>query len=331
MIIAALVGILLLVVAAYYSSLNASVLPKWFVGLIRDVGTAVLVAVITAVTIELFVNARVRREIGEDVFQATFRRFLPDVLYWQVKDHILQSPVLRRDWSVQLQVLDRASNAPLYDEARRLGGDDIYLVEYKVSYRLENLTTTPYEYPIEGGIDLDCPFPTLGIPRFTSVLLGGDDVDARPAEFAEAEAIDVMSDVRDLSQDGIDIRKDHGELIFHAVRRLPPRTLLGSSPDEGAQLSVYFALRRALRVPGMIVLSASAPADGIRISVVGTPPGIEFDVTAQHPDKDELRRPVHNEWLWLFRAGILPWQGFIIRASTPRSRQAASLPAAVHQ
>src|SRR5439155_5498864 len=136
MIIAALVGILLLVVAAYYSSLNASVLPKWFVGLIRDVGTAVLVAVITAVTIELFVNARVRREIGEDVFQATFRRFLPDVLYWQVKDHILQSPVLRRDWSVQLQVLDRASNAPLYDEARRLGGDDIYLVEYKVSYRL---------------------------------------------------------------------------------------------------------------------------------------------------------------------------------------------------
>jgi len=320
MIAAALFGAFALFVSATYESMNVG--PRNLLDLLRDVGTAVLVAVFTAVTIEVFVNARVRAHIAHDVFQATFRKFLPDVLYEQVRDSVLQAGVIRREWEVYLRVLDPEVHRDLYAEARGLAGSDVYLVEYTVSYYLENLSTIEAEYTVEGGIDLDLPLPTLGIPRFTSVLIGDDAEDKDRAKAVPiSDAVAVLTVECKLDRDGLQIWEDSGELIFHEVRKIPPRRERSGNPDDRAQLPVHFELRRALRVPGMIVLSASAPSDGIKIRI-DTVQDIIFDVTAQHPDKQALEKR-GNEWLFKKR-GILPWQGFIIRASTPTSRRAAT-------
>ncbi|MFN2581909.1 MAG: hypothetical protein ABR498_04110, partial [Candidatus Dormibacteria bacterium] len=175
MIAATIGGILMIFVAVDLEDTGAG--PRVLLDLLRDIGIGLLVAVITAMTIELFVNARERREFAHDVFQATFRQFLPDPVYVQVRDSVVRSPVIRRNWRVELRVLDPNAHADMYASMRRSADDDLFLVDCVVSYAMENLRATGTQLPIEGGIDLDATLPAMGIPRFTSILVGSEDIE----------------------------------------------------------------------------------------------------------------------------------------------------------
>jgi hypothetical protein len=289
---------------------------------LRDVGIAFLVAVVTALSIELFVNARARREITHDVFQATFRQFLPGPIYLQLRDSVLGSPVIRRDWNIDLRVLDPAAHPEIYESMRKLGEMHCYVVECLVSYAIENLRSASTPFLVSGGIDLDTSFPSIGIPRFSSILLGADDVKKDRGRFiSDADATAMLSGEKPSLNltGGLSIMQDEGELIFREMRVLPPRVEISGDPDDHAQLTVRYGLLRPLRVPGMIVLASATPADGFsaRVSTVA---GVEFVVTALHSDT-RMKRAGPNGWE--LKEGILPWQGFIFRASSPASRAAA--------
>ena len=80
---------------------------------------------------------------------------------------------------------------------------------------------------------------------------------------------------------------------------------------------VRVELERAIRVPGNYVLSATTPADGIRIIINAE--GFEMNVDPLHPDKEKIYHPQRDTWR--FEAGILPWQGFrfVCRPTTAQS------------
>jgi hypothetical protein len=78
--------------------------------IIRDLSIALLVAVFVTFAIELYAGLRLRTQIANDVLEAAFEKIVPEEIYDEVRDNIFRSPVVRRDWVVDIKIVDRSSD-----------------------------------------------------------------------------------------------------------------------------------------------------------------------------------------------------------------------------
>src|SRR5947209_18115996 len=147
MVFAAIIGLAGVFVSVNYATATRPL--SILLDIVRDIGVALIVTVVTATSIEMFVNSRVRRQIEADVFQATFRKFLPDPIYMQVRDKVLGAGVIRRDWTIDMRVIDPRAEPDAYAELRRLSDERLYIVEGRMSYEVENLATTAVDVALE--------------------------------------------------------------------------------------------------------------------------------------------------------------------------------------
>jgi hypothetical protein len=299
---AALLGALAILGSAFWADATSATA----VGpvIVRDLGIALLIGVFVTGSIELYAARRLREEVATDVITATFHTLVSAKIYAEIRDNVLQSTVIRRGWEVNMSVVDPVAEHELYDQVRTVAGGDIYLVDSEVSYDVVNTTGKQLIYDISGGIDLDTPLTDLGIPRFSVV-----SIDHAATQIDDAVSMAVLGNGTH-HLDGLDLSVVGGQLVFVSPKRIP----------ASGKLAVRFKLRRAFRAPGQFVLSATVPTEGFRLRIYGGN-DLSFNLIALHPNKEDLVSIDSREWR--FESGILPWQGFALRAS-----KVASLPSA---
>src|SRR5438270_3892266 len=275
--------------------------------IVRDLGIPVLSAAIVTGSIELYAGRRLRMEVATDVIEATFLKQIPNDIYQEVRDHVLQSPVIRREWEVDMYVLEPYADEALCERARALAGADIYIVDSTVNYKLDNTSSKVIDYSVSGGIDLDPPLVDLGMRRFTFISLDGVHTD-----IPQDVSMDALRDAAPRSIDRITLSIVGQQVDFTSNHRIAAL----------APAAIRFGLRRAFHAPGQIIFSATVPTVGFRLKIHGAEQ-LTFRVTALHPNHDALEEVVAGHE-WRFGRGLLPWQGFALRSQI-RAPSAAAL------
>jgi len=293
---ALLAGVCLIVVAAFIRASGGS---EFALDVIRDLGIGLLVSVFVVVFIEWRAGLTLRKEIAADVLEAVYRRTVPEAIFDQIRDSTFRSDVLRCDWKLDIHVLDVAANETLYRQVRDAAGSEaVYLMEVTVSYGLRNLNDHSINYLVSHGIDLDLCAAESGVPGFTEVKVAKDRF-----VIDEERRRSLLNTGKPEDQEGISMEKERGnEVLFSKLIELP----------RSGQTEIRYKLLRAIRAPGIYVLSCATPADGISITING-PENLVFSIRPLHPQGNAIEEadPGH----WEFKFGILPWQGIQVVSS----------------
>lgn len=135
----------------------------------RDLGIAVVMAVILTLVIELYVRQRLADDIREGVVEAVFQRFVPPAIFAEIRDHVLSARSLKRQWRLEMTV---------YRDSGLTPSDPGYFVSRTVvSYRVYNMTNYGCDEPLRSHLDKD----VVGkdgqgetLPRFVQVRIGDE-------------------------------------------------------------------------------------------------------------------------------------------------------------
>lgn len=252
---------------------------------VRDMAIAFIIAVFLTVTIELYAGRKLRSEVSEDVLSGVFRKIMPDIIFEEVKSNVIQAGVLRKDWQIRM----RPTKGNIQGEQNK----DLYVSDTVFRYAIENLLNRPQNHELSSGLSLDIVATDSGgkpLPRFVKVSL--DD-----KEF-----------------EGDDLK---GYLNEGGNRLTMPITLPSarSSPTV-----VQIEVREIVRVPDAWYWATATPADGATIHIdASATPELEFKVEPYHSNKTLLEEPIAGQQ-WVFKGGILPWQGFEICVTTKATK-----------
>jgi hypothetical protein len=267
---------------------NAALFPD----IIRDLAIALLISAFVTFSIERYASSRLREHITYDVLSAAYAKVVPEKIYTQVADNVFRSDVYRRGWEVHI---DSNAEQPLLEEG-------IAFITSTYSYDLENLNEHTISYKVPAAIDLDVPLPPeRNVPRFISFAVGDDHSLQTDQKDTRALFEQPLQENQSKRLGNLTLVRDGQHLALTADIKLPARQ----------RVPVRYKVERAIRVPGNYVLSATVPADGIKIIVKVA--GFKLIVVPLHPDHEALRNPQDDTWL--FEAGILPFQSFRFTAA----------------
>ncbi len=242
----------------------------------RDFFIALLIAVGITVSIELYAAKRLSSQVAEDVFEAIFRKVVPPEIYPEIRDHIFRATIMRRNWKISMTLID--------DPNLRSRQRDCYLCKTIMTYSVESLLGYTHEHLIRSRLDLDITDSDLNLPRFDKVTIGN----------MEYEKEKLKKEL--LSEDGFTYKK---------LVKLP------AAPHT--PVMVINEISEIVRVPDTFVWSSNLLSDGIEIEINTTStPDLKFEVHPLHPESGKLQETSPQRWV--FRCGILPWQGFEIRS-----------------
>jgi hypothetical protein len=286
--------------------------------LIRDLGVALLIAVIVTIVIEKYSSDRLRESIALDVISAAYMKVVPSEIYTEIADNIFRSDVCRRKWKINIK-------AERWLSEQR--AKHVAIVSSVTTYDVENLNNHPIRFEVSGGIDNDIDMEGMGcpFPRFDSIKIANSPPKngSAPSRDDTGTLLDVTIPPKDsekvLTREGqtIDYRYKNLVLVLESthqqIRFGVPVTI-----PAGQTIGVEFKSARGIRVPGSIVLYATAPADGIDITVKSDENEIKFRVIPLHPNRNALKPDsvsgVSPSGEWHFESGILPWQGFQLKS-----------------
>jgi hypothetical protein len=262
----------------------------------RDLGIAVVMAVILTIVLELYARQRLADDIREGVVEAVFQRFVPPAIFAEIRDHVLSARSLKRQWRLEMTVYR--------DSALALLDPGYFVSRTVVSYRVYNMTNYACEEPLRSHLDKDVVGKDAQgrpLPRFEEVRIGD--------EIFEGEKLGKL-----LSEDG---------LSYETMRSLP---------RNGQDcLIVTNDIREIIKVPDTFCWSMSSTTEEAEIVIdasASTVTDIAFEVTALHPDRARLVETIAGR-TWVFAGGMLPWQGFQIRSyfkKPPVQEQPGPLP-----
>jgi hypothetical protein len=287
------IGIILILVSAIFRTSADS---EYLIDISRDIGIGFIVSVLVVTFIEWRAGLTLRTEIAEDVLEAVFRRIVPDVIFDQVRDSTFRSDVLRRDWQIQLTILPVEENRAAYRAVRdQAKTEQVYLIQSTVTYALENLNDSDISFPLTHGIDSELSIEEHGIPCFTELEFGGDLYRFEPTEifsrYGEGESF---------VDRGLTLSREPNEMLAEKTVQI----------NRAGTTVVRYKLIRALRVPGIYVISCATPADGVTVQISGVSE-LGFDVRPLHPQARHIAESESGR-RWTFPYGMLPWQGIQI-------------------
>lgn len=243
---------------------------------IRDLGIAMVVAVLLSLLIESYARNRLQDEIRSGVIEAAFKRLIPASAFDQVSAHIMQAKLTKESSVIEMVIRS--------DPAVSAGNAGFYVSNTILRYQLRSLTGRPVKDTICARLDRDVTFQAQDgrrLPRFESVTIGDK-------KLLGGELKSLLSD---------------DECTFST-----PATI------DGSPLSVVVVLEEILRVPDTFVWNTQLCTDHTSISIDASGiSGVGFEVTALHPEASRLVEHVPGR-NWEFKVGMLPWQGFQVRS-----------------
>jgi len=241
----------------------------------RDLGIALLVAVILTLAIEGYARGRLREEIRSGVLEAAFRRLISSAVFDQIKGHVIGAKCLKRNWSLEMFLLR--------EHPATTGGDRLYVSRTVLSYDLVSLTGGPVKEHLASGLDrhLTGKDEVGALPRFERVQIG--------SEIYEGDKMTPY-----LFDDAKTFKKEH------------------SVSTSGVRIAIR--LLELFRVPDTFVWNTPLQCEGAKIVIENAAKaGVAFEVTALTPERDRLTETMPGR-TWEYSGGLLPWQGFQIRS-----------------
>lgn len=243
--------------------------------LLRDVGIAMVVAVLLTLIIESRARMRLQEEVRSGVVEATLRRLIPPSVYNQVKIHVMGARVLKQQWNVAIEVYR--------DEVACRDRSDHYVCRTTIGYLLRSLTGAAVTDDLVVLLDQD--------------ISGSDG--AGPLPRIESVKVGAMT----FRGQTFDQHLQDAGASFQRAIEIPPESV-----------AVTIVVRAIIRVPDTFVWTTTHLTDHAKVTVATeSVPQVKFAVQALHPDRGGLRQIVEGH-AWEFAPGLMPWQGFQIRS-----------------
>ncbi|MEH8015653.1 hypothetical protein MN202_00275 [Rheinheimera muenzenbergensis] len=261
---------------------------KYVLLIARELGVTAVVASIVGFTIEKFLKKRqfeaseqFREQLGKNVLSAVFKRFIPDTLYEEIKDSVLESTILKKD-SVMTYEISFPQDVDLNDVKADLRKE---LVKVKITseHVISNQGYTKRKFKVRYGVSCD----------LDKIL--ADRVKIDYGQIGEIP----MSD-KELSDFTKKLDGNSG-VGFEKEIELGPQ-------DE---IKVLFRSHTFRRKNDSEIWTTTTPADGMKLKIIA-PQSIEIYGRGLHTKPVKKEICIHNENAFTFNinAGVYPHQGF---------------------
>lgn len=270
-----IVGLLLLVV-------HHLIPGEWHLAaeILKELAMALLVAVVLAFTIEGIAKRRhesqvdlERETLSRGIFEAIYKRHIPDVVFEEVERCVLNSKVIRERYQVTYTIA-KMDNPP-----QGIPCNNNYAnVSLHSSYTLRNLTSAPIQQDIVLNVELPMEKKLIELVDVVSVVIDGDHISKT-----------------DLKKN---LKNTGSHLQFSTQREIPAASSIKVSVK--AKLIKYGTDQE--------VWSSRIPSDGLEL-IVNTPGGdYEVCANANHSQKLSLSIDDSNMKRWRLDHGIFPYQ-----------------------
>ena len=274
--------------------------------ILRDLGIALMIAVFVTIVIERYSADRLREDIVRDVVSAAYSKVVPEIIYKEIESNIFRSDVCREEWIVRIVAQKRSPE---------LRVKNLAIIRSCTSYEVRNLNNHQTQYAVSGGIDRDIEDTNdlQGLPRFGYICVSEGAQTLFTTKILEEHSNEVLA-----KDDTSITRFDNNCTLVLSSTRQQIRFSVPIVIPAGKTVKVEFSSERGIRVPGSMVLYASAPAKGIEINAESQENDIKFRVIPLHPNRGGLSPNPPEDGTspngkWNFTSGILPWQGFQLR------------------
>lgn len=246
----------------------------------KEIAMAFLVAVVLAFTIEGIAKRRhesqadsERELLSRGIFQAIYKRHIPDVVFEEVERCVLNSKVIRENYQVTYTIA-KMDNPP-----QGIPCNNNYVnVSLHSNYTLRNLTSAPIQQDIILNVELPMEKQLIDLVEVVQVVIDGNR----------------MSD-SDLKKH---VRNTETHLHFSTQR------------DIAASATIRVSVKAKLIKYGtdQELWSSRIPSDGLELTV--NTPGYDYEVcaNANHSQKLTLSVDDSNVKRWRLDHGIFPHQ-----------------------
>ena len=251
--------------------------------IVNEIGIAILVAIILAVTIEYVSRKRDERrfreekaEIKKDVFEHVLGYRLPEGTFPVLDDQILNASFFRKDFAIRYELF--ALEDPRFIK-----------IHGQISYKVLNLTPNPKDYPFRTGIE-KAPVAEL------------DDM----VKFTVVRVRDKGGDLLDLDSEE-KLKKAQDESIPNHLHI--KRTITIKENDQ-VSVTIRYHSVRALQGGSAFLLTPNV-ALGFQLFVQAWD-GIEVSATAYLAEtlkKGDQHLKQQNSYHWILQRPMLPYQG----------------------
>lgn len=246
----------------------------------KELAMALLVAVVLAFTIEGIAERRHESQVESErellsrgIFQAIYKRHIPDVVFEEVERCVLNSKVIREQYQVTYTIA-KMDNPP-----QGIPCNNNYAnVSLHSNYTLRNLTTAPVQQDIILNVELPMEKQLIDLVEVVQVVIDGDHIS--------------KSDLRK------NVKNTGSHLQFSTQREIPASSTIKVSVK--AKLIKYGTDQE--------VWSSRIPSDGLELTV--NTPGCDYEVcaNANHSQKLSLSIDESNMKRWRLDHGIFPYQ-----------------------
>ena len=256
-----------------------------FEALTLELGIAGIIALILIFTFEKVTKTEREeatekqiQDITQNLFNAIFKRYIPDSVFSEVERSLFTSDVIRTNYNVDYHIsdVDEIKDFPSQDTSNHLR------CSITSSYDLKNITDKEIEHTIKGFIELP--------------------IDESLQKFVKFTEFSVDNEVQNIDT------KDNTNTGDHIV--LTNKVKIGPKSKVSIK-SRFITIKRKVDSE---IWSSRIPSDGIKITV-SSPPSITVKASANHSSKlNHSKRNDSNiirSQEWSINTGIFPHQSII--------------------
>lgn len=275
-----LIGIILISIYKIY--LPAEGQPHISLYLFKEIGMAMVIAIMLVYSIELVTRKRHdlaaekwQNEANKNVFRSIYKRYIPEAVFAEVESCLLNSKVYRDDYTINYTLRD------MEEHELKMASNDHFIAEVKSRYTLINTTDSDIKHLVT--VNLDVPNEDDFVKFTTITSVKADNVEL-------LKACPIVTDV-------------DGKCLFQSEIIV----------SAGGQKEIIMQGQTAKRKIDSEVWSSRLPSTGLDIFIT-SPAGVEVKCNANNSSKIIMNeaRNFSNVEVWELKNGIFPYQSVIM-------------------
>lgn len=271
-----IVGIFLIFIA------HVKFLAEPWLGIINDIGSTLLAAVVVIFTVERLSRQSHRessdkliRDINSNLFKAIYRRQIPDSLIKEVEASIFQTKVFRHSHKVRYNFTEVPK-----DEDEAMDKPQHLIVQTTSRYKLQNPSDEVISTSIPGHYEMP--------------------LDEKWRQYVSIDAVEIEHQELTAQQIGEYTKRDSVQLKFEYPIQIPPQS----------DLFILLKVTMVKRIEDMEVFASFIPSDGLELTV-HVPENYTIEATANHRCKLVEEYDIPTSKTWRLDEAILPFQSIV--------------------
>lgn len=268
------------IILVFVSNIIPDGWPFHFSGFVKELGFALVIAGILIFTIEKYTRDRHKKdleitikEINENLYQAIFKRHIPESILREVEKSLLCANVFRTNYDVTYTLIpvDPVEDAAMDPQMHlRCTTQSVYTIKNITNNPITHYIKAAYEYPVDENWK------------------------------KEVSVVDVTIDGKNLTQDIINecTKEKNSQLRFSYKVKIP----------ADSSIDIMMKAKLLKRQTDMEVWSSMLPSDGIRLTIVTPTKDIFVSANANHSSELESTPEDPITRTWKLSQGMFPYQ-----------------------